>query len=138
LSEKPQPLPYPKRHPKHSHLGKNLEVVIKKALNEENPDKRLGFANAVAYYMKLAYNNWHKEIVHDDAIQSELSSITDGQLTFTNTPYVKAFRPQHEDRDRGSYGKQRGKFQQRGGGGGRRPDNRGDNRGGSNFKKKRY
>ena len=105
---------------------------------EENPDKRLGFANAVAYYMKLAYNNWHKEIVHDDAIQSELSSITDGQLTFTNTPYVKAFRPQHEDRDRGGYGKQRGKFQQRGGGGGRRPDNRGDNRGGSNFKKKRY
>jgi hypothetical protein len=113
-------------------------VVIKKALKEENPEKRLGFANAVAYYMKLAYNNWHKEIVHDDAIQSELTSITDGQLTFTNTPYVKAFRPQHEDRDRGGYGKQRGKFQQRGGGGGRRPDNRGDNRGGSNFKKKRY
>ena len=27
----------------------------------------LGFANAIAYYMKLAYNNWHKEIVHDDA-----------------------------------------------------------------------
>ena len=109
-------------------------------MKEENPDKRLGFANAVAYYMKLAYNNWHKEIVHDDAIQSELTNITDGQLTFTNTPFVKAFRPQQEsrDRDRGGYGKQRGKFQQRGGngGGGRRHDNRGG--GGGNFKKKRY
>ncbi|MCH5690955.1 hypothetical protein LWM68_46040 [Niabella sp. W65] len=41
--------------------------------------------------MKLAYNNWHKEVVHDDAIQSELNSITDGQLEFTNTPYVKAY-----------------------------------------------
>ncbi len=81
-------------------------MIIKKALKEENPEKRLGFANAVAYYMKLAYNNWHKEMVHDDAIQSELSSITDGQLTFTNTPYVKAFRPQQDDRDRGGYGKQ--------------------------------
>ena len=141
LSEKPKPLPYPKRYPRHSHLGKNLEIVIKKALQEEDSDKRLGFANAIAYYMKLAYNNWHKEVVHDDAIQSELTSITDGQLTFTNTPYVKAFRPQdNRDRDRG-YGKPRQKFQHRnngggGGGGGRRNDNRGG--GGGGFKKKRY
>lgn len=118
-------------------------MIINKALKEENPEKKLGFANAVAYYMKLAYNNWHKEIVHDDAIQSELSSITNGQLTFTNTPFVKAFRPQQENRDRGGYGKPRGKFQQRGGGNGgggqRRNDGR-DNRGGGggNFKKKRY
>src|SRR5437773_4495307 len=126
LKTKPDPLPYPKRHPRLSHLGKNLEVVIDKALKEENPEKRLGFANAIAYYMKLAYNNWHKELVHDDAIQNELSGITDGQLTFTNTPYVKAFRPQQESRDRGGYGKPRAKFQQRGGGGGggRHEDNR--------------
>jgi hypothetical protein len=144
LSEKPEPLPYPQRHPKHAHLGKNLEVIINKALKEEDPDKRLGFANAIAYYMKLAYNNWHKEIVHDDAIQSELTGITDGQLTFTNTPYVKAFRPQdNRDRDRG-YGKPRQKFQPRGGGGGggRRNDrndrNDRDRGGGSGFKKKRY
>lgn len=144
LSEKPKPLPYPKRYPKHSHLGKNLELIIKKALQEEDPDKRLGFANAIAYYMKLAYNNWHKEVVHDDAIQSELTGITDGQLTFTNTPYVKAFRPQdNRDRDRGGYGKPRQKFQHRnsgGGGGGRRNDGRNDRDrgGGGGFKKKRY
>src|SRR5574338_450632 len=107
LKAKPEILPYPKRYPKYSHLGKNLELVIKKALKEENTDKKLGFANAVAYYMKLAYSNWHKEMVHDDAIQSELSSITDNQLTFTNTPFVKAFRPQQDSRDRGGYGKQR-------------------------------
>lgn len=137
LKARPKPLPYPKRHPKFSHLGKNLEVIIDKALKEENPDKRLGFANAVAYYMKLAYNNWHKEIVHDDAIQSELSSITEGQLTFTNTPYVKAFRPQQEGNNRNNYGKRGGgKFQQRGGGGGR--NDRRDNRGGGGYKKKRY
>jgi len=134
LKTKPEPLPYPKRYPKFSHLGKNLEIVIDKALQEDNPEKRLGFANAVAYYMKLAYNNWHKELVHDDAIQSELSNITEGQLEFTNTPFVKAFRAQQDNR--GSYGKQRGKFQQRGGG--RRNDR--NDRGGSNgpFKKKRY
>jgi len=140
LKTRPKPLRYPKRYPKHSHLGKNLELVINKALQEENPDKRSGFANAVAYYMKLAYNNWHKETVHDDAIQSELTGITGGQLEFTNTPYVKSFRPSEGrgDRDRGSgYGdyrnKRNQKFQQRN-------NNRNERSGGGNgkFKKKRF
>jgi hypothetical protein len=130
LKSKPKPLPYPKRYPKYSHLGKNLELVINKALSEEDQQKRLGFANAIAYYMKLAYSNWHKDIVHDDAIQSELSNITQGQLEFTNTPYVKAFRPQQESRDRGGYGggKPRGKFQHRGGSGGGSARSGGDSR----------
>lgn len=97
LKAKPKPLSYPKRYPKYSHLGVNLESVINKALQEENPEKRSGFANAIAYYMKLAYNNWHRELVHDDAIRQELNSITGGQLEFTATPFVKAYR-ERDDR----------------------------------------
>lgn len=106
LRAKPKPLPYPKRYPKFAHLGKNLQTVIDKALKEENPEKKQGFANAVAYYMKLAYSNWHKETVHDDAIQSELSSITDGQLAFTTTPFVRSPRAAIE----GSGGNERRNF----------------------------
>jgi hypothetical protein len=73
-------------------------LVINKALKEDIGEKRQGFANAIAYYMKLAYNNWHKETVHDDAIQGELTNITDGQLTFTNTPYVRQHRPKRQPR----------------------------------------
>jgi hypothetical protein len=141
LKAKPDPLGYPKRYPKERHLGNNLELVIKKALQEENPDKRNGFANAIAYYMKLAYTNWHKETVHDDAIQSELTRITQGQLEFTNTPYVKSFRPSDnrgERENRGNYGdyrnKRNQKFQQR-----NNNNNRNDRNGGNGkFKKKRY
>lgn len=89
LKAKPERLPYPKRYPKHNHLGKNIEHVIDKALKEENPDKKQGFANSIAYYMKLTYSNWHKELVHDDTIQAELSSITKGELEFNNRPFVK-------------------------------------------------
>lgn len=95
---KPQPLPYPKRYPRYSHLGKNLEVVIDKALKEEDGEKKAGFAHAIAYYMKLAYSNWHKELVHDDAIRSEMNSITGGELEFSNTPYIK-HRPAAFERD---------------------------------------
>lgn len=144
LKAKPDPLPYPKRYPKFSHLGKNLELIINKALSEQDGEKRQGFANAIAYYMKLAYSNWHKDMVHDDAIQSELTNITQGQLEFTNTPYVKAFRPQQEREPRG-YGNrpQQRKFGPRnnnggngGGINGRQQDNRNNNN--NKYGKKRF
>lgn len=96
---KPDPLPYPKRKPRYNHLGKNLEIVIDKALKEENPEKRAGFANSIAYYMKLAYSNWHKELVHDDAIRTELTAMTKGQLNFENAPVVKYRTPTFENED---------------------------------------
>ncbi|MGC4233571.1 MAG: DUF4290 domain-containing protein [Niabella sp.] len=131
---KPKPIPYPKRSSRFSHLGKNLEDVIDKALAEQDPEKRQGFANAIAYYMKLAYNNWHKEVVHDDAIQSELTSITDGQLEFTNTPYVKAYSLKQDLAKSNNFGK-RNKFQQQRNGNGSNSNRRNGN---SNFKKKRF
>lgn len=146
LKAKPERLRYPKRYPKFNHLGKNIEIVIDKALKEENPEKKQGFANAVAYYMKLTYSNWHKELVHDDNIQTELSSMTKGELEFNNRPFVKHRVDIRDDRD--DYGKRSGSGNyrknygtrgntgsrdNRGGAGGR--DNRGggrDTRGGSN------
>ena len=99
LKARPEALGYPKRYPKFNHLGKNIEVVINKALKEENPEKRQGFANAIAYYMKLTYSNWHKELVHDDNIQTELNQMTDGQLEFNNRPFVKHRVDNRPDRD---------------------------------------
>jgi hypothetical protein len=113
LKAKPEPLGYPKKYPKFNHLGKNIEVVINKALKEENPEKRQGFANAIAYYMKLTYSNWHKELVHDDNIQSELQTITEGQLEFNNRPFVKHRtdnRNEREDFRTGSTGGYRKNF----------------------------
>jgi len=135
LRARPDPLPYPKRHPRYSHLGKHLELVIQKAMAEENEEKRSGFAHAIAYYMKLTYNTWHKELVQDESIRSELNTITQGKLEFTNTPYVKAFR-ERDDRFM-----KRGK----GGGGGFQQRNRngggiggGKNRPPQKFGKKRF
>ena len=87
-NEKPEPLPYPKKYPKYNHLGKNLESLIDKAMEENDPEKKQGLANTIAYYMKLTYSNWHKELVHDDSIQSELSALTNGELEFDTRPFI--------------------------------------------------
>ncbi|MGV3767338.1 MAG: DUF4290 domain-containing protein [Chitinophagaceae bacterium] len=131
LKARPENIPYPKGKPRYSHLGKHLERVIHKGLQEENPEKKAGFANAVAYYMKLAYQNWHKESVHDDAIRGELDAITGGGLEFTNTPAVKAPQQHFRQNDNRNYNdfrnKRNQKFQPRGGnnqGGGNQGNNR--------------
>ena len=133
LKAKPERLPYPKRYPKHNHLGKNIEHVIDKALKEENPDKKQGFANSIAYYMKLTYSNWHKELVQDDAIRSELNAITGGELEFSNTPYIKHRNQNFEREDYrpagGRWQNNRNRPNAGGGGGGRNNNNR-------NFKKR--
>ena len=132
---KPQPLPYPKRYPRYSHLGKNLEVVIDKALKEEDGEKKAGFAHAIAYYMKLAYSNWHKELVHDDAIRAEMNNLTGGELEFSNTPYIK-HRPAPFERDEYRTPARGGRHQNFKGRGNNNNNNRnsgggGNNRGGS-------
>lgn len=84
LFRKPDPLPYPSaQRKKQRHLGKNLAAVVDKALAETDEEKRRGFTHAIAYYMKLAYSNWHKEPVHDDMIKEELSEMTNGELNYT-------------------------------------------------------
>jgi hypothetical protein len=130
LKAKPAALPYPKRYPRYSHLGKHLELIIAKAMAEENEEKRSGFAHIIAYYMKLAYNTWHKELIPDESIRSELNTITKGQLEFTSTPFVRAYREQDD------------RFQKRGKGGFQQRNNR-NNGGGKNrpqqkFGKKRF
>ena len=150
LKAKPPILKYPKKHPRFNHLGKNIEVVIDKALNETNPEKKQGFANAIAYYMKLTYSNWHKELVHDDAIQNELKTITKGELEFNNKPFVKHRADNRSESDdypaKHQYRKNFGSRDNRQGSGHGR-DNRNNNRGnggrdgsrdsgGQNFKKR--
>jgi len=143
LKARPERLRYPKRYPKFNHLGKNIEMVIDKALKEENPEKKQGFANAVAYYMKLTYSNWHKELMHDDTIQNELSTITNGELEFNNRPFVKHRADNRGDRDdygggggRNQYRQNYGRDNRGGGGGGGRNNGGRNNRNNRNFKKR--
>lgn len=82
LRSKPERLPYPKKYPRNRHFGKNLEMVMDKAIKEENPEKKEAFTQVVGNYMKLAYSNWHKESVHDDAIKTELAIISKGALQY--------------------------------------------------------
>lgn len=141
LRAKPDPIPYPKRYPKYNHLGKNIEIVIDKALSEEDAEKRQGFANSIAYYMKLTYSNWHKELVHDDNIQTELASITHGELEFNSRPFIKHRVDNSREEFASAGGKYRRNFgprNNRSNQGGRDNRNNNNNNNRNKYPKKRY
>lgn len=78
--ERPQ---YPTKGRTHRHLGKNILTLIEKATLETDQAKKDGFTKAIVYYMKLAYNNWHKEQVHEDAVKEEIDFLSKGHLSYT-------------------------------------------------------
>lgn len=106
---KPQPLSYPEKIKKNKHLGKNLNRVLAKAMEEENEEKRRGFTNTIAYYMKMAYSNWHHETIHDDMIREELIEISNGTLELEDQINVRTRRTNHRRPKASAHGRnQRG------------------------------
>jgi hypothetical protein len=150
LRAKPDRLPYPKKYPRNRHFGKNLEMVIDKALHEDNPEKKEGFTQCIGNYMKLAYTNWHKESVHDDAIKAELLAITDNQLDFhpghtahvTHTPSFStsgntAGGGEHFRANKRKNFQQNNKFKSSNGGGGGGKNNNNNNKHNNKYNKNR-
>jgi hypothetical protein len=79
---RPEPLPYPKHKLKFKHLGKKFEELLNMAIAENDEEKKKGYIHTLALFMRLAYNGWHDEKVHDDSIADELKQLSKGQLIF--------------------------------------------------------
>jgi hypothetical protein len=86
---KPDPLTYPSNKIRWNHLGKNVEELFKRALDETDLDKKRGYAQALGNYMKIAYKNYHEETVTDEAIKEELTSMSKGLLMYEANEFKK-------------------------------------------------
>lgn len=128
--QKPEVLPYPKTKIANRHLGNNLENLLKKALEETDPEKKQGLTQAVGYYMKLAYTNWHREPVHDDMIKNELSILSNGTLTYETGGYRVHF-DNRSNRNNNNNNRNRNNNNRNNNGGGNRY---GNNSGSGNYK----
>ncbi len=74
---------YPQRKFNNRHYGRYIQDLIKDALATDDMEKREGFKEVIASYMKLAYRTWNKEhFVSDDIIIQDLREMSNGQLVF--------------------------------------------------------
>lgn len=77
---KPEPLRYPHQRIKYKHYGKTIELMIEKAKNIDDPDRKRHMVQAIANFMKMAYVQWNKDSVTDESILADLHHLSGGQL----------------------------------------------------------
>jgi hypothetical protein len=73
-------LPYPKHAIKFKHYGKNVESLVKKAVELDDKEKQLEFAKCIGNYMKLVYNTWNRDNVNDQIIRGDLENLSENVL----------------------------------------------------------
>lgn len=140
IEKRPARLPYPQSRIKYKHYGKNVEALVAKAIDTEDPDKKSAFTHCIGNFMKLVYQNWSKDHVNDETIKNDIRLLSKGELQIADDQDIDALaranRNKKPDNNAGGNNNNRkgggGKFRHGGGGGG------GQNRNNKNFKKKRF
>jgi hypothetical protein len=77
---KPADLPYPKHKIKLRHYGKNVETMIKKAIDMEDEEKKAQFTEIIGNFMKMAYKNWSNEEVSNELVKEDMKTLSKGLL----------------------------------------------------------
>lgn len=80
LEVKPEKLSYPHKNIKYKHYGKNIELMIVKAIEMEESDEKNILIKMIANQMKKSYIAWNKESVTDETIFEHLEKLSNGKL----------------------------------------------------------
>jgi len=80
LKRKSIQLSYPKSKIRFAHYGKLVETCVNKAVDVKDKELQHEFAEIIANYMKLVYQNWNRDNVNDITIKQDLESLSAGVL----------------------------------------------------------
>lgn len=113
---KPDRVRYPISRIRYQHYGKIVELLIEKALEIPEGEKRTEFTRQIANHMKLSYLTWNKDNVTDEIILDALRDLSLGRLTLppgttlaeikelpAKTVPIKKRRPAQKTNHKGRY-----------------------------------
>nr|WP_093828907.1 DUF4290 domain-containing protein [Spirosoma endophyticum] len=80
LGKKPQRVPYNTHNLKFKHFGRNVDLLVAKAIALEEPDERRAFVSYLTRLMRTFYQAWNKESVEDETIYQSLIELSNGKL----------------------------------------------------------
>lgn len=83
LGKKPKRVAYNTNELHYKHYGRNVELLIEKAIAMENPDDKFNAIIYIGRLMKSFYGTWNKENVDDAVIVEHLREMSDNKLTIT-------------------------------------------------------
>lgn len=80
-------LVYPHLNIRHKHYGKHLEILVQRAIEMPDGDKKTAMVRIIAHYMKIVHKNLRNEIVSDESIRKDLKNLSKGALDIVFTEH---------------------------------------------------
>ncbi|MGV3587242.1 MAG: DUF4290 domain-containing protein [Adhaeribacter sp.] len=89
LNEKPQRMELPTQVPSYKHYGKNVEHLIQRAVQLENPQERENAIISIGKLMKTLYKTYNRDNITDEIILNNLRELSKGKLDM-DLAYIEA------------------------------------------------
>lgn len=80
LGKKPQTVGYNQHKLNYHHYGRNIELLVEKAIETEDKDDRLAFVSYLYRLMRSFYNAWNRDNPDDAVLLEHLEELSEGQL----------------------------------------------------------
>jgi hypothetical protein len=80
-------LPYPNEHIKIKHYGKNIEELIKVALELDDEFMKKQMVLLLSNHMKKLFLSWNKDVVNDEKIFDDLRLLSKGMLDYNSSDF---------------------------------------------------
>ncbi|MBD3748665.1 MAG: DUF4290 domain-containing protein [Sphingobacteriales bacterium] len=127
INFKPEVLSYPQTRIRFKHYGHTVELMIKKAKEITDPEKKQHMVNSIANFMKMAYVIWNKDHVADEQIIGDLRELSKGELDLSDISLNKVdLKPANTNNSNNSGRSQKTNNRN---GGGRQNNNSNNNKG---------
>jgi hypothetical protein len=81
LGKKPKRLGYNKEEVRFKHYGKNIELLVRKAVDMEEEEKKEAAVIYIAKLMKSFYTTWNKENSDDSLIIHNIKELSKNKLS---------------------------------------------------------
>lgn len=79
----PKTVPYNTHNLKYRYYGRNVELLIARAISEQDDNEKRILVAHIARLMKTFYQNWNREVVDDEVIWGHIIEMSEGLLRTT-------------------------------------------------------
>lgn len=110
VGKKPMQVPYNQRHLKYRQYGKNMLVLIDKAVNTTDSEEKLAFVSYLIRQMKSFYTTWNKDTPDDSVVFGQLEEMSEGRLALELSHLKKYGLVDSTPRDKNSNQERRKNF----------------------------
>ncbi len=81
LGRKPDIVKYNSNNIRYKHYGRNMELMVQKAIEAEDPEEKEAGIVHIGKLMKTFFNVWNKDNIDDDLIIQNIKELSKGKLT---------------------------------------------------------